>query len=116
MPENIPKKSRRKRISSSKTQKQAGGRYPGQEIPGLIPLMYNLVELLPEDLKPHGEKIVGILIMAIIAIVAIFIIGAFVATLTGHSDQIMTIFTYDIIGVGVVAVGAIVLTIRKSVK
>jgi hypothetical protein len=103
-----PKKTRRK--------KPADGGYLEQDFPGIIPMMNELADTLPEDLKPHGKRIVGILTIAIIVIFAIFILGAIIASLTGHSDQIMNIFAYDIIGVGVLAVAVIVLTFKGSIK
>ena len=105
MPKIAPKKPRRK--------KPAKGGNPEQEVPGLLPMMDNLVDQLPEDLKPHGKRIMGILKIAIIAIFAILIIGVLVAGFTGHSDQVMTIFAADIIVVGSVTVAAIVFTTKN---
>ena len=80
---------------------------------GVIPLLKAMVDTLPEDMRPHGEGIVGIFTLAIIAATAIFMIAAVVASLTGHSDQIMNIFALDITLVGIIAVGAIVRKMKK---
>ena len=79
---------------------------------GIIPMVLDLVELLPEDMKPHGKRIVGVLTGSVIAILSIFLIGVFVASLTGHSDQIMNIFAATITGVGIVSVAAIARTTK----
>lgn len=86
----------------------------GIPLKGLIPLMNDLADQLPEDMKPYGKRVVGILNISVLATFAIFIIGVIVASLTGHSDQIMNIFSADIIGVGIATVGAIVLTVKKT--
>ena len=81
---------------------------------GLFPLMNEMAELLPENMKPSGRQIAGTLNISVSAIMAIFVIGASVATLTGHSDQLMNIFAADIMCVGILAVASITHTIRKS--
>jgi hypothetical protein len=106
-----PKKRRRRR-----RKKPAGGGYPNQDFPGIIPALDDLADRLPDDLKPHGKRIVGILIIAVIAIFAIFLIEILVASFTGHSDLMMTLFAPEIIVAGIVTVAAIVLTTKKSVK
>ncbi|MCK9580008.1 MAG: hypothetical protein M0Q92_06105 [Methanoregula sp.] len=82
---------------------------------GLLPLMYDMVDLLPNHMRPQGKSIVDILTLSVIAIVALYLIGMFVATLTGHADQIMTIFAAEITLVGSIAVLSIVLTVKKSI-
>jgi hypothetical protein len=81
---------------------------------GLIPLMNEMAELLPENMKPYGRQIAGTLNISVSAIMAIFMIGITVATLTGHSDQIMNIFAADIMCVGILAVASIAHTVKKT--
>ena len=114
MPDNFPKKTRRKKSASSKTKKQTDGR--DQEIPGLIPQMNALADQLPDEFKPHAKRIIGIFGLVVIAMIAIFIIGAFVATLTDNPNQMFTIFPTYIYGVGAVAVAAIGFTLKRGVN
>jgi hypothetical protein len=81
---------------------------------GLIPMMNDMAEMLPDDMKPFGKRIVGILNISVLATIAIFVVGVIVTSLTGHSDQIMNVFSADIIAVGIATVGAIVLTVKKT--
>jgi hypothetical protein len=81
---------------------------------GIIPMVNEMAELLPDEMKPHGREIAGTLNISVLAIIAIFMVGAAVATLTGHSDQIMNIFAADIAGVGTLAVGKIAYTVKKT--
>jgi lipopolysaccharide export LptBFGC system permease protein LptF len=69
-----------------------------------------------EDLRPRGKRIVGVFVIAVLVILAIFIIGDLVTSLTGHSDQIMAVFAADIIIVGAITIAAIVFSAKKSVK
>ena len=110
---------KRKALAQRKTTPiTAGFQYNTDGIPpkGLIPLMNEMAELLPENMKPSGRQIAGKLNISVSAIMAIFLIGASVATLTGHSDQITSIFAADIMCVGILAVASITHTIRKTLK
>jgi hypothetical protein len=108
---------KRKLLTRRKTFPEAVGfQYGTNGIPpkGLIPLMSEMAELLPEDMKTYGRQIAGTLNISISAMMAIFMIGASVATLTGHSDQIMNIFAADIMCVGILAVASITQTFKKT--
>ncbi len=106
-----------KRVKRGKPDSdEYGFQYGTDGIPskGLIPIMNDLADQLPDDMRPHGKRIVGLLNISVISVFAIFLIGATVASLTGHSDQIMNIFAYDITGVGIATVGAIAYTLKKT--
>ena len=59
MPENTPKKTRRKKSTSSKTKKTTDEGYPDQNIPGLIPAMNGLADQLPEEFRVPAKLIIG---------------------------------------------------------
>jgi hypothetical protein len=105
-------KPRKSTLYEDDFQYNSDGIPPG----GLFGQMDGIVNMLPEDTKPYGKQIMAILRLSVIAIFGIFLIGAFVATFTGHSDQIMNIFSADITLVGIVVVGAILLIIRKKIQ
>ena len=94
-----------KKKTSSKNENQA-----------IIPSMYLMAEMLPEDLRPHGRRIVDFFVIGLLTIFAIFLLGACVASLTGHSDQIFTIFPTYLYIVGAVIVIAIADIVRKIIK
>lgn len=118
MLEDAPKKTRSKKSKSTLvlTENQTDDDYKDQEIPGLIPQMKDLADQLPEDFRTPANRIIGLFGVAVIALIAIFVLSAIVANFTGHSDQIMTIFYAEIILVGTVTVAAIVNEIRKTAK
>jgi hypothetical protein len=64
----------------------------------------------------NAEKIIGIFGFVVIAMFVIFFIGVLIATFTGHSDQMNTIFPTYIYAIGVIAVTAIFLTSKKTLK
>jgi len=104
--------SKRRKSTPKKVDYPYGIRnYPYE---GILPMMQRMTEQLPEDMKPEGEKIGGYLNLGMQAAIGIFLIGTVVATVTGHSDQIMNIFAVDITGVGILTVGAIVRSFRKT--
>lgn len=111
--QTMTKNSVRRRKS---TPYEVDFQYSNDGIPpkGLIPMMNEMADMLPDDMKPFGKRIVGILNMSVLATLAIFVVGVIIASLTGHSDQITNIFSADIIAVGVATVGAIVLTVKKT--
>lgn len=82
----------------------------------IIPLMYRMADMLPKDLRSHGRRIVDFFVIGLLAIFTIFLLGAFVAILTGHSDQLFTIFPTYIYIVGAVIVIAIVEIVKKIIK
>jgi len=79
----------------------------------IIPLMYRMADMLPKDIRSHGRRIVDFFVMGLLAIFAIFILGACVAIFTGHSDQLFTTFPTFIYIVGAVIVIAIVEIVKK---
>jgi hypothetical protein len=120
---NIPKKSRSKKpaspkksASSRKTSSPKLKKQSDVEFQGLVPAMMDFANLLPEPFRSHAHAIIGIFGVAVIAIIVIYVIEAFVATTIGHPELINTFFAADIIGVGVVAVAAVVQIVKKSVK
>lgn len=116
MPENKSTKGRNKKSSSSNSKRKTPRKSTGNEIPGLIPAMYGLAEILPEEYQAPAKKIIGIFGFVVIALCVIFFIGVLIATFTGHSDQMYTIFPTYIYGIGAIAVAAIFLTSKKTIK
>jgi hypothetical protein len=103
--------SKRRKLTSEKVDYPYRiGDYPNE---GILPMMQRMTKHLPEDMKPEGERIGAYLNIGMQAAIGIFLIGTVVATVTGHSDQIMNIFAVDITGIGILTVGAIVRSFRK---
>ena len=81
---------------------------------GLIPAMLALVALLPKDWQPHGERIVAIVTLSLLAMISLYMIGV-IAPSFGGSDQITNYCSMGVYAVAFAAAGAIVLTFRKKV-
>ncbi len=116
MPEEKSKKSPNKRSSSGNSKKASQRNSSDSEIPGLIPAMYGLAEILPEEYQQPAKKVIGIFGFVVIALFVIFFIGVLIATFTGHPDQMYTIFPTYIYGIGAIAVAAIFLISKKTIK
>lgn len=116
MPDDKSNKGRNKKSSSSNSKKRTQRNSSEDNIPGLIPAMYGLAEILPEEFQQPAKKIIGIFGFVVIAMFVIFFIGVLIATFTGHPDQMYTIFPTYIYGIGAVAVAAIFLISNKTIK
>jgi formate hydrogenlyase subunit 3/multisubunit Na+/H+ antiporter MnhD subunit len=116
MTEDKTQKSRKKRSSSGNSKKGSQRNFSDNEIPGLIPAMYGLAEILPDEYQEPAKKVIGIFGFVVIAMFVIFFIGVLIATFTGHPDQMYTIFPTYIYGIGAIAVAAIFLISKKTIK
>lgn len=86
-----------------------------QEIPGLLPAMNAAADQLPEPFRTVAKLAIAIFGFTIIIMLIIFLLGVFVATLTGHPEQDYTIFPQYIYGIAFVAVVVIVVIARKTI-
>lgn len=75
---------------------------------GLVPMLLSLADMLPPPYNKHGKDIVGIFGVAFIAIIVIYVLGAFVVGASGHAEWNGFVFGGDVLAVGTAAVAAIV--------
>jgi hypothetical protein len=72
--------------------------------------------MLPSGMTTRGKRIVVFSGILVFAGIALFVIGGFIAGMTGLYDQVLTIVAYEFIIVGIVTVAAIIFTMVKRKK
>ena len=67
--------------------------------------------MLPAGMAPRSKRIVVVSGIILLAVIALFIIGGFIAGMTGLYDQVLTIVAAEFIIVGAVTAAALIFTI-----
>lgn len=113
---NSPKTKQQTKKPSLKTRNPSYRRDPGADIPAINRVFGNVMGLLPSGMTVRSKRIIVFSGILVCAIIALFILGGFIAGMTGLYDQVLTIVAYEFIIVGAVTVAAIIFTILKREK
>jgi len=110
MIENSPKKKQQMKKPSLKTGKTGYRRDRDEDIPVINRVLRNIMGMLPSGMTTRGKRIVVFSGILVFAVIALFVLGGFIAGMTGLYDQVLTIVAWEFIIVGIVTVAAIIFT------
>lgn len=116
MIENSPKKKQQTKKPSLKNRNPSFRRDRDEDIPAINRVLRNIMGMLPSGMTTRGKRIVVFSGILVFAIIALFVLGGFIAGMTGLYDQVLTIVAYEFIIVGAVTVAAIIFTILTRKK
>jgi hypothetical protein len=113
---NSPQTKKQTKKPSLKTRNPSYRRDPGSDIPAINRVLHNVMGILPSGMTVRSKRIIVFSGILIFAIIALFIMGGFIAGMTGLYDQVLIIVAYEFIIVGAVTVAAIIYTIVTRKK
>ncbi|MFA5268509.1 MAG: hypothetical protein WC379_11110 [Methanoregula sp.] len=116
MIENSPKKKQQMKKPSLKTGKAGYRRDREADIPVINRVVRNIMGMLPSGMTTRGKRIVVFSGILVFAIIALFILGGFIAGMTGLYDQVLTIVADEFIIVGTVTIAVLIFTMVKREK
>lgn len=105
---NNPVKIQQPDPLSPKARKRARRRDRAADIPATNRIFSHITGMLPAGMTPRSKRIVVVSGIIILAGIALFIIGGFIAGMTGLYDQVLTIVAAEFIIVGAVTAAAII--------
>ncbi len=106
----------RPRKPSQKTGKRADKRFPDQNDSSLTRMIRTFGNKIPLDLPSPGTRIVVFFGIVLMALLALFVIGAIIANVTGYYDNIPDIVTGEIVIAGIGIIAGVILTRKKNVQ
>jgi len=113
---NSPTKIQQPEPLSPKARKRARRRDRAADIPATNRIFSHITGMLPAGMTPRSKRIVVVSGIIILAVIALFVIGGFIAGMTGLYDQVLTIIAAEFIIVGAVTAAALIFTIVKRGK
>jgi hypothetical protein len=116
MIENSPKKKQQMKKPSLKTGKTGYRRNREEDIPVINRVLRNIMGLLPSGMTTRSKRIIVFSGILVFAVIALFVLGGFIAGMTGLYDQVLTIVAWEFIIVGIVTVAAIIFTMVTREK
>lgn len=111
MTEKSPGKIPQTKPILSKTGKRARRSNPESGVPVINRMIHKVMGLLPAGMSPRSKRIMVFSGILLLAVIALFVIGGFLALMTGLDDQILTIVAAEFIIVGAVTVAGVLFTI-----